>query len=224
MNRIQFVTILWCMTLLTLLTLGCRERSTATPTVDEPPESMPRKWTSAAEKSIGDDPAAAASRMTARPIDIDGWSRGAIEPLPPKDDGYTAPYQHPSGLGVTLYRYTRRIHPIPDGATSSTVRGEMDRARAEIDGVTRLGFWESAKEIESGTVSLGTSGRDSLWSRYRLTLDGEPLISEIYLWARENVIYKIRCTYPASNADTAAADLRGLLSTLGSLPGDGPDG
>lgn len=145
-----------------------------------------------------------------------GWSRSESRALPPEDHGFTVAYEYESGLSVTLYQYTRGHASIPDGVDSALVKEEMQHAKTGIQQVVQLGYWDAAKEVKFETVRLGESQRQALWSQYDLTVDGEVLASDIYVWAYSNTLFKLRCTAHSKDVVSNQAVLGSLLTALGS--------
>ena len=86
-----------------------------------------------------------------------GWTRSETRALPPSDNGFTVGYQHDSGLTVTLYQFTRGIANISSDTDSPVLREEMLHAKSGIEQAVQLGYWQSAKEHDSGVVELGDS-------------------------------------------------------------------
>lgn len=145
-----------------------------------------------------------------------GWTRTETRPLPPEDHGFTVAYNHESGLAVTLYQFTRGLTSIPNDVTSLPVKEEMTRARIGIEDAVQLGYWKAAKEIESKTVFLGDSQQQALWSQYHLTVDGMVVASDIYVWARSNTLFKVRCTSRTQDLAASQVVLGPLLTAFGS--------
>jgi len=145
-----------------------------------------------------------------------GWTGGETHPLPAADHGFTVPFEHESGLAVTLYQYTRGLSRIPNGVNSSPVKQEMNRAKKGIKQAVDLGYWQAAEETESKTVQLGDSPQQALWSQYQMKVDGMVLASDIYVWANNNTMFKIRCTGRSEDVQSNQAVLKPLLTSLGS--------
>lgn len=145
-----------------------------------------------------------------------GWAKTETRPLPPEDNGFTVGYEHQSGLAVTLYQFTRGLTAIQSDVTSSIVKDEMNRAREGIEQAVQLGYWKAAKLVESKTVRLGDSQQQALWARYHLTVDGAILTSDIYVWARSNTLFKIRCTSRSEDVAPNQSILEPLLTAFGS--------
>lgn len=145
-----------------------------------------------------------------------GWSRTDTRPLPPADHGFTVGYEHESGLAVTLYQFTRGLTSIPNDVNASPVKEEMRHAKTGIEQAVQLGYWQAAKETESKTVQLGESGQQALWSQYHLTVDDMVLASDIYVWARANTFFKLRCTSRSEDVVSNQEVLGPLLTALGS--------
>ena len=145
-----------------------------------------------------------------------GWTRSETRSLPPEDHGFTVAYEHDSGLAVTLYQFTRGLTSIPDDVNSTPVKDEMARAKNGIDVAVQLGYWQAATEVEAKTVQLGDSRQQALWSQYHLKVDGMVVASDIYVWARGNTLFKLRCTCRSEDVASNQAVLAPLLTAFGS--------
>jgi hypothetical protein len=146
----------------------------------------------------------------------DGWARTEPRPLPPSDNGFTVGYEHESGLAVTLYQFTRGLAVIPVELDSTAVQEEMQHAKSGIEQAVQLGYWQAAKEVESGVVPLGDSPQKALWSRYHLTENGVTRVSDIYVWSHANTFFKLRCTCRTEDVAPTQAVLHPLLTAFGS--------
>lgn len=149
-----------------------------------------------------------------------GWKRSETRALPPDDRGFTVAYEHDSGLAVTLYQFTRGLTSIPNDVNATPIREEMRHAKDGIEQAVQLGLWQAAKETESKTVELGDSEQQALWSQYHLTVDDMVLASEIYVWARGNTLFKLRCTCRSEDVPSNQAILGPLLTAFGSFNPD----
>lgn len=144
-----------------------------------------------------------------------GWTRTETRALPTDDHGFTVAYEHESGLAVTLYQFTRGLTSIPNDVNASPVKEAMKQAKRGIEQASQLGYWQAAKETESKTVLLGDSQQQALWSQYHLTVDEMVLASDIYVWARSNTLFKIRCTARSEDVASNQAVLGPLLTAFG---------
>lgn len=144
-----------------------------------------------------------------------GWTRSPLRALPADDNGFSVGYDHDSGLTVTLYQLTRGLKSIPDDVNSRVLDDEMIRAKSGIEQGIQLGFYESANEQESRIIPLGDSEQKSRWCRYQITVDGGKVTSEIFLWARDNTIFKLRITSRSADTATDQQILRPLLTAFG---------
>ena len=145
-----------------------------------------------------------------------GWTRSEPRSLPPSDNGFTVGYEHDSGLAVTLYQFTRGLTVVPGELDSAAVQEEMQRAKRGIEQAVQLGYWQTAKEADSGTVPLGDSHLKALWSQYHLTVDGMTLASDIYVWSHANTFFKLRCTCRTEEVSSNQTVLHPLLTAFGS--------
>lgn len=144
-----------------------------------------------------------------------GWVRAEPRPLPIEDDGFTVAYEHESGLGATFYQFTRGLTDIPNDVSASSVKREMQRAKTGIEQAAELGYWERAKEITAATVDLGKSQQRALWSQYELTVDGQTVVSDIYVWGCADAFFKLRCTSRSEDVAPNEVVLEPLLTALG---------
>lgn len=145
-----------------------------------------------------------------------GWSKTETRALPPEDHGFTVAYEHESVLAVTLYQFTRGLNAIPDDVNSPLLNEEMQQAKNGIEQAVQLGYWQSAKETEFKIVKLGDSKQQALCSKYHLAVDDMVLASDIYIWAKKNTFFKIRCTSRSEDVLSNQAVLDPLLTALGS--------
>lgn len=192
-------------------TYGCRPVEPS----NSPPEDrqLLEKMNSALEAGQN---AEATEPVVMLPLPPPGWTRTERRPLPSEDHGFTVGYDHESGLAVTLYQFTRGLTSIPSGTQSPEVQEEMQHAKSGIEQAVALNLWKAARQIESRTVSLGNSSQQALWSRYELTSQqDEVLSSEIYIWARENTFFKLRCTCRLEDIAANQTILAPLLTAFG---------
>ena len=145
--------------------------------------------------------------------DLDGWIRSDPRSLPPESHGFTVAYDHRTGVTVTLYQFTRGLREIPNDLSGGPTQDEMRRAKLGIEQAVRLGLWQAAEETDRGTVTLGKSAKQALWSRYSLTTDGNTATSDTYVWSHANTLFKLRCTSRSQNSENQV--LAELLTALG---------
>jgi hypothetical protein len=147
--------------------------------------------------------------------DVEGWTRSEPEALPQEDHGFTVLFDHPSGVFVTFYQYTRGLEKISEDLKQDPVQDEMRRAKTGIQQAVELGQWDGAKEADSGIKPLGSSPKNALWSRFRLTIGDQTVPSDTYIWAYANNIFKLRCTTHAQDEAAETKALGELLTALG---------
>jgi hypothetical protein len=147
--------------------------------------------------------------------DVEGWTRSEPESLPQEDHGFTVLFDHPSGVFVTFYQYTRGLDKISENLKQGPVQDEMRRAKTGIQQAVELGQWDAAKELDSGIKPLGSSPKQALWSRFQLTIGDETVPSDTYIWAQANNIFKLRCTTRAQDETAEFKALNELLAALG---------
>lgn len=129
--------------------------------------------------------------------DVKGWDRTPARPLPPDSGGYSVAYRSADGAAITLYVYNRNLPRVPDDLSSAAVKREMDGAKEAILELKRQGKYDEAKEEESGKSTLGEGGRPALYARYRLKVQEQEAVSEIFVLAHRNHFIKVRATRPA---------------------------
>lgn len=144
-----------------------------------------------------------------------GWNVSKRRELPPADEGFSVAYDHESGMAVTLYQFTRGRRNISNDLESGPILEEMINAQKAIQTAVELGYWDDADKIEQKIVSLGKSPQKARWCRFRLKSGGRELDSDLYVWAFDDAIFKIRCT--GTDLDTPAAKeiLNGLFTEIG---------
>jgi hypothetical protein len=144
-----------------------------------------------------------------------GWIRSEPRGLPVADHGFMIGYNHPAGVSVTFYQYTRGHTVIPDDLTTDLVERELQRAKDGIELAVQLDYWQSAEETDHGAVALGDSSQEALWSRYSLTADGVTVASDVFVWVHANTILKLRCTGRSQDPEAEREALASLLTPFG---------
>lgn len=117
---------------------------------------------------------------------------------------------------MTLFQYTRGLAVVPEALDSTALQEEMQGAKDGIQQAAQAGYWQVAKEVESGIVPLGDSSMKALWSQYQLTANGMTFASDIYMWSHSNTFFKLRCTCRNDDVRSNQEVLHGLLTALGS--------
>lgn len=148
--------------------------------------------------------------------EVEGWTRGEILRYPDKRMGYGVNYDSQDAGRVSIYIYNLGMTKIPDGAENDVVKEEIERAKAEIFTVGRMGLYQDVKDVKSEIIALG--GKDGkLKARHSLLnfiLKGKSMNSEIYLFGLRNNFVKIRATYPKAETDFENAALADFLTAL----------
>jgi hypothetical protein len=139
------------------------------------------------------------------------WTRTSMRSYADEDDGFSVGYEHPSGLTVTLYQYTRGHDQIPDDLNSEIVQHDMSEAKKAVGEAVSLGVWEAADEVESAITHLGSSRQEALWTRFKLRVRGEAADSEIFIWSHANRLFKVRATSHTENKEAFTE----LLTAIG---------
>ncbi len=203
-----------CSLLAVVLLIGCTDQSTRNRPEKESKQStenLRREVLDAireSEKLPSPDPTIALP-------DVSGWSRSKRRTLPKGDDGFSLAYEHRSGITVTLYQYSRGLPIIPDDLEASVVKQEMARVKSGIKDAIKLGYYESAREIDSGITNLGDSTQKALWSQHELTVRGKKVKSDSYVWVHANNFFKVRCSGLALDSKDGTTKLREFLTALG---------
>ncbi|NQU20860.1 MAG: hypothetical protein HQ567_06220 [Candidatus Nealsonbacteria bacterium] len=146
---------------------------------------------------------------------LENWIRSERRPLPPDDHGFTVAYDHPTGVSVTLYQFTRGLTEIPDDLTADEAQTEMRLAKFGIEQAVQLGHWQTAEETDNRIATLGDSSRRALWSRHKLTVGGNAMTSDTHVWVHANTFFKLRCTGQSVSSETETSILSPLLTALG---------
>ncbi len=196
---------------------GCQDQPD---TVLRDPAPVPETNTNeellrAVEEAEGEAAATKPPKPTITLPELDDWDRSEPRSLPPDDHGFTVAYDHRDGVAVTLYQFTRGLRVIPDDLRSGPIQDEMKRAKSGIEQAVQLGYWQAANEIDNGIVPLGDSAKQALWSRYTLTIDGDTVTSDTYIWSHANALFKLRCTGRSQNSEAETKILSELLTALG---------
>lgn len=143
--------------------------------------------------------------------EVEGWQLSRKTRYPQRELGYSVNYESRTGGRVTVYVYNGGLSSIPNDL-SGPVETQMRQAKTEIQAITEAGYYDSATEVRSSTVTLG--GQDgnvkALYSLYLIIVEGRELDSEIYLFAYENYFVKLRATRP-KGMDGPKNDLVGTL-------------
>jgi hypothetical protein len=149
---------------------------------------------------------------------VKGWDRLDRRALPPESGGYCTGYHANGNVVVTVYVYNRGLTKISDDLSAKEVKKEMAGAIEGVMEAKRLGHYEEAREESSGETSLGDpeKGPRALHARFRLQIDKEDHLSDIYVLPYRNHFIKIRTTRAAKDA-AAAGRLEPLYAELGKL-------
>ena len=147
---------------------------------------------------------------------ISGWTLAPKYIYPTADLGYSVNYESPEGGRVIVYVYNSGQTTIPNALTGVVV-DEMNRAKADIQAAVNSGTYESAKVLRSATVNFGgtSDGLKAIFASYELSISGNQLHSEIYVFPYQNYFVKIRATRPKAYATSGV--VVDLLAKLGVL-------
>lgn len=148
--------------------------------------------------------------------EITGWEKsGSLNMSDPSED-YIVDYQSESAGRVTVYVYSRGLSAVPNGVKDALIIDELAGAKGAIFQLAEVGIYTDVKEIKNETVTLGgKSGKiQSLHSNFTFKAKGTPLVSEIFLFGKQNKFIKIRATRPKSQETSGQAAMDTLLSEL----------
>jgi hypothetical protein len=150
--------------------------------------------------------------------EIDGWVKGESVGMPYDQMGMVVPYNSKNGASVTIYVYNRGLKDIPATLTAS-VKDEFDGARKSLFELEKMGLSSNVKEIKSETSKLGgDSGTvSSLYALFSMSIRGENVKSEIYLFPYDHNFVKIRITQKGIGSDALATDLNAFFKSIDSL-------
>jgi hypothetical protein len=147
--------------------------------------------------------------------EVEGWEQSPMRSLPPEEHGFSVGYNHPLGITVTLYQYTRGITSIPNELDTPLIEDEMLGAKDGIQQLVDLGYYAKATETEHGKKKMGTSSQWAAWSRYSILADGNTITTDTYIWPVGNTIHKLRCTGQFQESSAEEAALGELLTAMG---------
>lgn len=148
--------------------------------------------------------------------EIAGWEKnGTLNMSDPSED-YIVDYQSESAGRVTVYVYSRGLSAVPDGVKDTLIKDELEGAKGAIFQLAEVGIYKDVKEIKNETVMLGgKSGKvQSLHSNFTFKAKGTPLVSEIFLFGKQNKFIKIRATRAKEQETSGQAAMDILLSEL----------
>lgn len=157
-----------------------------------------------ASRLPADAPAANPPGLKLALPDVDGWTHAQPEPLPPEHGGYIVDYElaRPH-VAATLYVLNRGLPRIENNLTSEAIRTEFAAAKKSIQQAAQMGLYKNVKEEHSGESTLGQlkSAPKCLYARYAMTVEDEPVTSELYVLPYRNHFIKLRITRAAGAAD-----------------------
>ncbi|MCD9189606.1 MAG: hypothetical protein LUM44_24595 [Pyrinomonadaceae bacterium] len=148
--------------------------------------------------------------------EITGWEKnGSMDMSDPSED-YIVDYQSESAGRVTVYVYSRGLPAVPDGIKDALIIDEFNGAKGAIFQLAEVGIYTDVKEIKNETVTLGGKpGKiQSLHSNFTFKAKGTPLVSEIFLFGKQNKFIKIRATRPKDQEASGQSAMDTLLSEL----------
>jgi hypothetical protein len=147
--------------------------------------------------------------------DVEGYALSEKRPLP--GDGYSVAYQSKERFTITVYVYNRGLKSIPDDLKSKEVGNEMTGARDAIKEAVRQGYYQEVTDGETGETTLGKDGPKVLFAKLSIKAQGRTSHSEIYVMPFRNHFIKLRISYPAENAKTAAETLKPIYDSIGGM-------
>ena len=148
--------------------------------------------------------------------DVDGWTHAQPEALPPEHGGYMVDYElaRPHAT-ATLYVLDRGLPHIENNLTSEPIRTEFAAAKKSIQQAAQMGLYKNLKEEQSGESTLGQmkSAPKCLYARYAMTVEDQPVTSELYVLPYRNHFIKFRITR-VPGADEALTRLHAAFAKM----------
>lgn len=150
--------------------------------------------------------------------EVEGWELSRKIRYPRPELGYSVNYELPAGGRVTVYVYNGGLRSIPNELTGP-VAAQMRQAKAEINAAVDAGYYDSATEVSSSTVTLGGAEGNvrTLYSLYLIKVNGREMDSEIYVFPYENYFIKLRATRPKEADGPKNEAIEALLIELDKL-------
>jgi hypothetical protein len=150
---------------------------------------------------------------------VNGWHLSEPRQLPPESGGYSVAYNSDEKIAVTVYVYNRGLAQVPDDLANPVIERELASAKEAIQEVKRKGLYQDAREEESKISVLGgrTEGPKTLYARFRIIVDQQETLSELYVFPFQNHIIKLRVTRPAKENEQGQASLDRLYGELAQL-------
>lgn len=145
--------------------------------------------------------------------DIEGWEKSIAAD---SDDEYIVNYDSETSGRVTIYVYNRGLEQIPSGVTDKLIVEEFEGAQAAVMQLADLGIYENVKQEKNETINLGgASGKlKSLRAKMTMTMRGQNMVSETYLFGHQNRFVKIRATRSKAQNDSDKNKMSELLGEI----------
>ncbi len=159
-------------------------------------------------------PTPVAKRTTLLFPEIEGWTKSEKTTYPTAALGYSYSYESNRGGRVTIYVYNGGNASISNDISSPTVKREFDGVRSEILAIGKAGIYQNMKEVKTDRITVGRA-TDAHYALFRFNVQGQPKVSELYLFSFEDNFIKIRATRSPENADDR--DFKSLLAELVSI-------
>ncbi|MCO6511898.1 MAG: hypothetical protein J5I65_13995 [Aridibacter famidurans] len=125
--------------------------------------------------------------------EVEGWTKSEVTVFSQPELGYAVSYESQTGGRVTVYAYNGGLVKIGNGADSKEVEDEIKKALGEINAYVVAGYYERAETIRLDKIKLG-GDVEALRYVLALTIRGQIMTSEIYLFGHENQFIKFRAT------------------------------
>jgi hypothetical protein len=148
--------------------------------------------------------------------EVDGWEKGEIVRYPVIELGYGLNYESETGGRVTIYVYNGGYKKIPNSAKDKLIKGEVEKAKNEIQMVEKMGRYKNVKELKDDTVMLGgVDGKiECAHKLFSMTVGADDLTSEIFVFSYQNHFIKVRATRLYEKEGTKNQAMNDLLGAL----------
>jgi hypothetical protein len=131
--------------------------------------------------------------------------------------GISVTYRASTRAWATIYVYTMGLPAVPDDLGSAPVDQELRRCVREVIQTGAKGSYQDLRLARPEVTALGSrpDSPRALAVGFSFVLQGEPLLSRLYLTTWRNHFIKIRFSYPAAAREASERALQGLLEDLG---------
>jgi hypothetical protein len=147
--------------------------------------------------------------------DVPGWQRGESQDHGP-DQGFVFGYDHPAGIVATVFVYNRGLGVIQ--RQLPVLESEVQEAVNGVLQMVQLGRYQSARELDRGTITLSNVPGSPLAVRARLMIaqDSPERLSSIYITTHRGFFFKIRISLHREPSPEIDQIVSAFLATLAS--------